>query len=240
MTEISLGNSSVLLALFVAPMIITLFPTLIGVLQDEFPSQVKHGNPFYILFSPYLDRKGIERKESSAEIMKRSIKVGTERIADRVTSPVIATLSSIQRAISISLEAVREGINRALTVPMRGMFSMVTGVSRSLNVILDSVLGSVQGLFNKIRSVVFELAGMAVTALNLQMVAINTLYASIGFFMFLLRILGGVVIALGIPMMFSIFLIPLAILLITLGSIMVNISINSQAVLPRDERIKAR
>jgi hypothetical protein len=54
--------------------------------------------------------------------------------------------------------------------------------------------------------------------------------------MFLLKVLGGIVIALGIPMMFSIFLIPFAIALITIGSIMVNISLTSEAVIPKEKK----
>lgn len=230
MAEISLTNSTVLLLLVIIPMLITIFPTIIGVLQDEFPDQVKRGNPFFILFSPYLDRTGIVKNESSETIMKRSIQVGTESIADRITYPALTVLNQTQRAIAISLVAIREAINRALTVPMRGLFSMATTMSQSLNSILDSVLGSVTGLFDKIRHVIMELSGMAITAMNLQMATLNTLYSSIGFFMFLLKVLGGIVIGLGIPMMFSIFLIPLAITLITVGSIMVNISMNSEAI----------
>jgi hypothetical protein len=113
---------------------------------------------------------------------------------------------------------------------------MTTSMSKALNAILESVLGSVKGLFEKIQQVIFELSGMAIVALNLQMTTINTLYASIGFFMMLLKVLGGVVIALGIPMMFSIFLIPFAIALITIGSIMVNISLTSEAVIPKDRK----
>lgn len=236
MSEISLVNSLVLLTLIMIPMGITLLPPLLTTLQDEYPEQVKQGNPLFMLFSPYLDREGIKLEKSPKEILNDSVRTGTRGIADRLVQPAVGTLSALQRAIARSLVAIREGINRALTIPSRGLFTMATSMSQALNAILGSVLGTVQGLLNSIKHVILELAGMAITALNIQIAGLNTLYSSISFFMVLLRVLGGIVIALGIPMMFSIFLIPLAITLITVGSIMVNISINSEAVIPTDRK----
>lgn len=214
----------------------TLIPPLINTIQDDFPDQVKGGNPLYILFSPYLDRDGIESQKSPKEILLKSVKTGTQGLTDRIVSPAVNSLSTLQRAIGRSLVSIREGINRALTIPTRGLFTMATTMGKSLNTILESVLGSVKGLFSTIQSILYEISGMAVTALNLQVTALNTLYASIGFFMMLLKVLGGIVIGIGIPMMFSIFLIPLAITLITVGSIMVNISLTSEAVIPKEGR----
>lgn len=236
MSEISLVNSLVLLTLIIIPMGITLMPPLISSLQDEYPEQIKQGNPLFMLFSPYLDREGNAQGKSAKEILDNSVRTGTRGIADRIVSPAITTLTGLQRAIARSLVAIREGINRALTIPSRGLFTMATSMSKALNAILMSVLGSVQGLLSSIRNVILELAGMAITALNIQIAGLNTLYASIGFFMMLLKVLGGIIIALGIPMMFSIFLIPFAITLITLGSIMVNISLTSEAVIPKDKK----
>lgn len=236
MTEISLVNSLVLLTLIIIPMGITLFPPLLSAFQDEYPEQVKQGNPLFMLLSPYLDREGIKLEKSSKEILDNSLRTGTRGIADRLVKPAVGTLSSLQRAIARSLVAIREGINRALTIPSRGLFTMATSMSVALNAILGSVLGTVQGLLSSIKHVILELAGMAITALNIQITGLNTLYSSIGFFMILLKVLGGIVIALGIPMMFSIFLIPLAITLITVGSIMVNISLNSEAIIPKDQK----
>ena len=234
MAEISLTNSLVLLTLLIIPMGITLFPPLFSSLQDEFPEEIKQGNPLFMVFSPYLDRKGISEEKSAKEIIHNSVRTGTQGIADRVVGPAIFTISTLQRAIARSLVAIREGINKALTIPTRGLFTMATSLSQALNSILMSVLGSVQGILQSVQNVMFELGGMVITALNIQISGLNTLYASIGFFMMLLKVLGGIIIALGIPMMFSIFLIPLAITLITLGSIMVNISLTSEAIILKD------
>lgn len=236
MAEISLTNSLVLLILIIIPLVITLVSPLYESLCDEFPDQVKQGNPLYILFSPYLDRKGIREQKTSREIMKSSVRTGTRDIADRVVGPMVTVLSKLQQAIARSLEAIREGIQRALVIPTRSLFTMATTMSQALNSILDSVLGSLQGIFNTIKNIMYELFGMAIVSLNLQISTVSTLYASIGMFMTILKILGGIVIALGIPMMFSIFLIPFAITLITLGSIMVNISLTSEAVIPKDRK----
>jgi len=236
MAEISLTNSLVLLTLMLVPLTITLFPPLYETLKDEYPDEVKRGNPLYMLFSPYLDRQGMSEQKTADEIMERSVRTGTRAIADRAVGPMITVLTRMQGAIARSLDAIREGIQRALIVPTRGLFTMATSMSQALNAILVSVLGSVQGVFGKIQNIILELSGMAIVSLNLQMTTINTLYASIGFFMFLLKVLGGIVIALGIPMMFSIFLIPFAITLITIGSIMVNISLTSEAVIPKEKK----
>jgi hypothetical protein len=236
MAEISLTNSLVLLILIMLPLGITLFPPLIESLRDEFPDQVKQGNPLFMLFSPYLDRKGIAEEKTPREILNNSVRTGTQGIADRIAGPVLSVINRLQSAIARSLVAIREGIQKSLSVPMRALFTMATSMSKALNSILESVLGSVQGLFNQIQYIIQELSGMAIVALNLQITSLNTLYASIGFFMMLLKVLGGIVIALGIPMMFSIFLIPFAITLITIGSIMVNISLTSEGVIPKDRR----
>lgn len=236
MAEISLTNTIVLLTLILVPLVITLIPPLYETLKDEYPAEVKKGNPLFMLMSPYLDRKGMSEQKTSKEILVQSVRTGTRGIADQTVIPMISVLSRLQNAIARSLVAIREGIQRALVVPSRGLFTMTTSMSKALNAILESVLGSVKGLFEKIQQVIFELSGMAIVALNLQMTTINTLYASIGFFMMLLKVLGGIVIALGIPMMFSIFLIPFAIALITIGSIMVNISLTSEAVIPKDRK----
>jgi hypothetical protein len=57
--------------------------------------------------------------------------------------------------------------------------------------------------------------------------------------MMLMKVLGGIVIALGIMMMPAIFLIPFAITLITIGSIMVNLSLSSEGVLKNAIRMNA-
>lgn len=230
MAEIYLGNSLVLMTLIMIPMAITLFPSIIGVLQDEFPDQVERGNPFFILFSPYLDRVGIRKDEDPKVIMERSVRKGTEGIADRMVSPVVGVLGGIQSSIATSLQAIREAIQQAIVVPTRSLYSMITGLTITLNSVTNSVLGAVAGLFSKIRMVLLELSGTALIGMNLQIVALNTMYSAVGFFMMLLKVLGAIIVALGIPLMF--FFMPLAITFITLGSIMINISLNSEAVLP--------
>lgn len=236
MAEILFGNSLVLLLLVFIPMIIVILPPLLTSLQDEFPSKVKGGDPFFILFSPYLDRSGIEQGESSEEIMKRAIKTGVVPIADRMTKPALTITTTLQNSIKNSLVTIREAIDRAITMPMRGLYKMSSAMTIALNATLGSVLGSVTGLFQMIRRVIMNMLGMAVTAMNLQISALNTLYSSIGFFMTLVKAFGAVIIAISIPMMFSLFLIPLAITLMTLGSVMVNVSLNSERVLPKDKR----
>jgi hypothetical protein len=233
MINLNIFNSVVLIVLLTLPLMVAIYPSVIEILKDQLPDQVERSNPLFILFSPYLDRNRLARKETPRKILEANIKTGTYGIVDTTVKPIIGGLEVIQATIARALNGIREGIQRALSIPMRQLFNMATTLSKSLNSVLDSIVGIVTGVFRTIRDFMMNMLGLSVVALYTQITTVNTLYASIGFFMYLLKILGGIIIALGTIMMFFFWLIPFAASLITIGSIMVNISIRSEAIIPK-------
>ena len=232
-------NGIVLTVLITIPIFLCVFPLILTTLQDQFPDEIKSGNPFFILFSPILDRESIRRGDSSKKTMTNAIRTGTAKIADTITYPALTSINGIQSTLASTIEAVREGVRKSITIPTRGLYSMGTGMSTALNSIFNSVIGSFVGMIRKIQDGFLEMANAAVVMIYTQVSVVNTLYSSIGFFMMLMKVLGGIVIALGIMMMPAIFLIPFAITLITIGSIMVNLSLNSEGVLKNAIRMNA-
>lgn len=233
MIELHLFNSLLFIVLLSLPLMVAIYPSIVEILKDQMPEEVERSNPLFILFSPYLDRNRLSRNETPEQILQANIRIGTYGIADATVKPVIRGLEVLQASIASALNGIREGIHRALSVPMRQLFEMATSLSKSLNAIMDSVLGTVATLFRTIRDFINNVMGLSVVAMYTQITTVNTLFASIGFFMYLLKVLGGIVIALGIIMMFFFWLIPFAASLITIGSIMVNISLRSEALIPK-------
>jgi hypothetical protein len=232
-------NGIIVSLLITIPILLTTIPIIKNTLQDQFPDEIKKGNPFYILFSPILDREGIRRGETSKKTMENAIRTGTSQIADVITSPVLTGIYAIQTSIGSTIETIREGVRKSLTIPTRGLYTMSSTMARGLNTIFGSVLGTFVGMIRKIQDAFNELATSAMIMIYTQMTAYNSIFSVMGFFMFLLKVLGGVVITFGILLLPSIFLIPLGIALITVGSIMVDLSINSERVIQQAIRYSA-
>jgi hypothetical protein len=232
-------NGIVLTMLITIPIFLCVFPVILTTLQDQFPEEIRSGNPFFILFSPILDREAIRRGESSKQTMTSAIRTGTAKIADTITYPALTSINGIQSTLASTIETVREGVRKSISIPTRGLYSMGTGMATALNGIFNSVVGSFVGMIRKIQDGFREMANAAVVMIYTQVGVVNTLYSSIGFFMMLIKVLGGIVITLGIMMLPAIFLIPFAIALITIGSIMVNISLSSEGVLKNAIRMNA-
>jgi hypothetical protein len=232
-------NGIVLIMLITIPIFLCVFPIILTILQDQFPEELRSGNPFFILFSPILDREAIRRGESSKKTMTNAIRTGTSKIADTITYPALTSINAIQSTLASTIETVREGVRKAISIPTRGLYMMGTGMATALNSIFGSVIGTFIGIVQKIQDGFREMANAAVVMIYTQTAVVNTLYSSIGFFMMLMKVLGGIVIALGILMLPSLFLIPFAIALITIGSIMVNISLSSEGVLKNAIRMNA-
>jgi hypothetical protein len=225
-----MDTSLVMSILLLLPIIVALFPIILSFLQDHYPAGVKQGNPVYILFSPYLDRKGIQSGAPPKAILHNAIQQGTEKLVDEIVDPVLVPVKGLQDAIGQSIGAIRDGIHDGISVPTRALYTMGTGLTTALMSAFQSAIGSITGIFTVIRQVVENLISGAITGLYFQTASFNLTISGMKFFLFIVEIAGIAVTALGMVFMASLFLIPLGIPLVVIGAILTAIAVDSEGV----------
>jgi len=225
-----MDTSLVMSILLLLPIIVALFPIILSFLQDHYPAGVKQGNPVYILFSPYLDRKGIQSGAPPKAILHNAIQQGTEKLVGEIVDPVLVPVKGLQDAIGQSIGAIRDGIHDGISVPTRALYTMGTGLTTALMLAFQSAIGSISGIFTVIRQVVENLISGAITGLYFQTASFNLIISGMKFFLFIVEIAGIAVTALGMVFMASLFLIPLGIPLVVIGAILTAIAVDSEGV----------
>jgi len=226
-----MDTSLVMSILLLLPIIVASFPIILSYLQDHYPSGVKQGNPIYILFSPYLDRKGIQSGAPPKKILHDAIQQGTEKMVDEIVDPVLVPVKGLQEAVGQSIGAIRDGIHDGISVPTRAMFKMGTGLTGALMSAFQSAIGSISGIFTSIRHVIENLISGALVGLYFQTASFNLTISGMKFFLFIVEIAGIAVTALGMVFMASLFLIPVGIPLVVIGAILTAIAVESEGVM---------
>jgi len=226
-----IDSSLVIGLLLILPIVIAILPILISYLQDRYPGEVDKGNPLFILFSGYLDRKGISAGQSPHQIMHSAIQRGTEQLVDDITTPAIVPIKDFQRALTQSLQSIRTAIQKAVTLPTRALYNMGTSLTVSLNKMFMSVAGSVTGIFGNIQKMLDNLINGTIVGLYFQATGFNLAVSGIKFFLFIVELAGIATVAIGMMFMASLFLIPVGLPLLVIGAVLTAIAVDSQGVM---------
>ena len=229
--NIHLLSSITIAIIILLPGIISTWPIIISRLQDQYPEQIKNGNILYMFFSPILDRREIIKGTDSNDILKHALKTGLKPMVDRSVNPVIRPIEVTQDVIGDTLNSVTVAIQNGIQLPMRSLYLLGSTLTDSLNKVFQTVSSLTVNVGQAIQGALNSLVAGTMVGLHMQATSFNLIISGIRFFMWVVEMGGIAVITAGTLMMFSLFTIIPGIVLVTLGSILTNISANSEYAL---------
>jgi hypothetical protein len=210
-------------AILTIPLLWLLFPLILRNLQLQYPEKVSTSNPFFILFSPYLDKQGIDNGENPTEILTQALDTGIRPIVRQTTTPVLIPIREFLKITTQAIEGIQETIKNSVNAPVRGMYTLANTFLDQANMIISSfiavgskILSSIRGAMDNIVAVILNILYSVMNAKNM-ILSIFNLFINIG------RSVTNIIFiiaSLFVIMIFSPASIILGIILFTLGGVL--------------------
>jgi hypothetical protein len=205
------------------PLIIIIAPLIQSELQKQFPEEIAKSNPFFIVFSPYLDKESIDSGKNASQILENAIDIGTRPIVRSATTPVLSPIRTFIDTIGEGIKVFQEVIQEGVSAPVRGMYMLSNTFIEKAGEVIRSFLSAGAGMLTKMRQAMDIIATLILNVFYSIMNAKLTIQAIFNFFINIGRGVTNVIFiiaSLFVLMIFSPASIVLGVLLFTTGGVL--------------------
>jgi hypothetical protein len=205
------------------PLIWLLLPIILQNLQSQFPDQVKQSNPFFILFSPYLDKQNIQDGKSSKDILYQSLDTGIRPIVRQTTTPVLTPIREFMKVITQGLQGVQLTLQNAINLPVRGMYVLSNSFLDQATQVISSFISSGTRMLSGMRQAMDNIVALILNMFYSVINAKNMIQSIFNFFINIGRSVTNIIFiiaSLFVIMIFSPASIILGIFLFTIGGVL--------------------
>jgi hypothetical protein len=205
------------------PLFWLLIPLILRGLQTQFPDQVKQSNPFFILFSPYLDKQGIQDGKSSTDILSDSLDTGIKPIVRQVTNPVLLPIREFLKIVTQAIQGIQITLQKSINLPVRGMYTLSNSFLDQATEIISSFIATGSRVLSGMRMAMDNIATLLLNIFYSVVNAKNTIQSIFNLFVNIGRSVTNVIFiiaSLFVIMIFSPASMILGVILFTVGGIL--------------------